>query len=391
VSTPHEQQRPARVLFADHTPIVGGAELVLATHIAALDRSRFHSLVACTDRVPMLIDLYREAGADVHLLPMPQLRRLSPAVPLGLLRAAWAFRQLVRRERVDVVVANTSRAAYIAAVALIGTGVPLIWWVRDFLFGRTAFRLLAGRADRFICVSAAIRDYYGGRHDPRFSVIHVGSSLDEELPDIDPGAVAAERARWGFDSEDVVVGFMGRLVDDKGPEDVVEAVAIANATDPRIKLLSVGSGRGQVGDVEEELQRRVAARGLDFVVFAGFQRAQALYYRVFDLFVLSTRTPEPYATSVVQAMMAEVPVVATATGGTPELVRDGDTGLLVPPCSPREMANAILRLATDAGLRARVIDAARDEVLAHNRERVTTALAEQVYDSLLGRLPASRG
>jgi glycosyltransferase involved in cell wall biosynthesis len=388
VSNAHGESRPARVLFADHTPIVGGAELVLATHIAALDRSRFRPLVACTDRVPMLIDLYRDAGADVHILPMPQLRRLSPAIPLRLLRAAWAFRRLVRREGVDLVVANTSRAAYIAAVALVGTRVPLIWWVRDFLFGRRAFHLLAGRAERFICVSAAIRDYYGGRSDPRFSVVHVGSSMDEELVTIDPAAVAAERARWGFEDEDIVVGFMGRLVAEKGPEDVVEAVAIAHAADPRVKLLVVGSGRGQVGDVEDELKRRVAERGLDFVVFAGFQRAQALYYRLFDLFVLSTRTPEPYATSVVQAMMAEAPVVATATGGTPELVRDGDTGLVVPPDAPHEMAMAILRLAGDASLRRRVIDAAREEVLAHNRESVTTALAEQLYNEVLERRPA---
>jgi glycosyltransferase involved in cell wall biosynthesis len=200
--------------------------------------------------------------------------------------------------------------------------------------------------------------------------------------------VAAERARWGFEDEDIVVGFMGRLVAEKGPEDVVEAVAIAHAADPRVKLLVVGSGRGQVGDVEDELKRRVAERGLDFVVVAGFQRALALYYRLFDLFVLSTRTPEPYATSVVQAMMAEAPVVATATGGTPELVRDGDTGLVVPPDAPHEMAMAILRLAGDASLRRRVIDAAREEVLAHNRESVTTALAEQLYDAVLERRPA---
>ena len=158
--------RPARVLFLDHTPAVGGAELVLATHIAALDRSRFTPVVACTDTVPMLLDLYRDAGAEVHVLPMPQLRRASPMVLIAWWRASRVLRSLLRRLQVDLIVANTSRAAYIASLARVGTGVPLIWWVRDFLFGDLVFRLMSRSARRLICVSAAIRDHYRGRGNP---------------------------------------------------------------------------------------------------------------------------------------------------------------------------------------------------------------------------------
>ena len=372
-----------RILFVDHTPVVGGAELVLATHIAALDRSRFEPHVACTSTVPMLIDLYRDVGATVHVLRMPHLRRLSLAVPVGLLRAAWKLRSLVRQQRIDLVVANTSRAAYIASVALAGSSVPLIWWVRDFLFGRGVFRFLQRTADRIICVSRAIRDFYGSPDDGRFRVVHVGSSLHEELPRVGDAARRTERARWGFTDDDVVVGYMGRLVDDKGPLDVVEAAIMANARDRRIRLLIAGSGRGQDGDVERELNGRVRESGKNCVVIAGFQRDEALYYRVFDVFVLATRTPEPYATSVVQAMMAGTPVVATATGGTPELVRNEETGLLVPPRDPNAMADAILRMVSDPSLRERVIREALAEVMQHNRESVTTALVEAVYDEVL--------
>ena len=379
--------RPARVLFLDHTPAVGGAELVLATHIAALDRSRFTPVVACTDTVPMLLDLYRDAGAEVHVLPMPQLRRASPMVLIAWWRASRVLRSLLRRLQVDLIVANTSRAAYIASLARVGTGVPLIWWVRDFLFGDLVFRLLSRSARRLICVSAAIRDHYGGRGNPRFAVVHVGSPFDDELTRVTDADVRAERARWGFTDNDVVVGFMGRLVEEKGPEDVLDAVAIAHATDPRIRVLVVGSGRGQVGDVEDVVHARAAIDGGASVVFAGFQREQALYYRLFDVFVLATRTPEPYATSVVQAMMAGTPVIATATGGTPELVRDGVTGLLVPPRAPRAIADAILRLASSSALRARLVEAAQSEVLAHNREATTTALVESIYEEVLAPRP----
>lgn len=372
------------MLFVDHTPVAGGAELVLATHIAALDRDRFEPLLACTDTVPMLISLYRGAGAAVHVVPMPRLRRLSPAIPFRLVGAARALRLLVREQGVDLVVANTSRAAYIASVALVGLPIPLVWWVRDFLFGRVAFRLLAWRASRFLCVSAAVRDHYAGRDDPRFTVVRVASSFDEELPRVSEAEVRAERARWGFRDEDIVVGFMGRLVEEKGPEDVIRAVGIARAADPRLKLLVVGSGRGQHGDVEQALRDRAAADSLDYVVFAGFQRAEAVYYRLFDVFVLATRSSEPYATSVVQAMMAGTPVVATETGGTPELVHDGVTGLLVPPSSPEALADAILRLVNDAALRERLARAAQAEVMANNRESVVTDQVEALYEKVLG-------
>jgi glycosyltransferase involved in cell wall biosynthesis len=373
----------ARVLFLDHTPVVGGAELVLATHVRALDRARFHPIVACTDTVPMLVELYRSAGAEVHLLPMPRLRRRSPVVIGALLLAATRLRRLVRRLDVDLVVANTSRAAYIASVALVRTRVPLIWWVRDFLFGRHVFRLLARTSRRIVCVSDAIRRFYGGAGDPRYSVIYVGSSLDLDLPGIGSEQVEAERARWGFVATDVVVGFMGRLVEEKGPRDVIEAVAALHLRQPRLRLLVVGSGRGQEGDVEEELRKLVADRGWSFVVFAGFQRAEALYYRLFDVFVLGTRSGEPYATSVVQAMMAGTPVVATATGGTPELVRDRETGLLVPPRKPARIAEAIETLIDDPVLRRQIADRARRHVSVHNREAVTTRQAERIYDEVL--------
>jgi glycosyltransferase involved in cell wall biosynthesis len=367
----------------DHTPVIGGAQLVLATHIAALDKSRFEALVACTDTEPALIERYRAAGARVHVLPMPRLRRRSPRVLSDLLLSARRLRRLAQDERVDLVVANTSRAAYIASVALIGAHAPLIWWVRDFLFGDLAFRLLHCRASRIICVSRAVRDHYAGGGDPRFSVVHVGSSLHDELPAINDDDVRAERARWGFADDDVVVGFMGRLVGEKGPEDVLAATALAHATDSRVKLLVVGSGRGQQGDVEAALRAMASEAPDDCVVFAGFQREQALFYRLFDIFVLATRTPEPYATSVVQAMMARTPVIATATGGTPELVHDGVTGLLVQPCSPPAIAAAIRRLATEPLLRRRVVDTAEAEVMRNNREQVTTCQAEAIYLSAL--------
>jgi glycosyltransferase involved in cell wall biosynthesis len=149
-----------------------------------------------------------------------------------------------------------------------------------------------------------------------------------------------------------------------------------------VKLLVVGTGSGQQGDVEARVREAVAVKGLSYVRFAGYQADEALYYSLFDVFVLATRTGEPYATSVVQAMMAGKPVVATATGGTPELVKDRETGMLVPPSAPGEMAAALRALLEEPGLAERVAAAGRDCVMRNNREEVTTARMERLYGEL---------
>ena len=145
-----------RILFVDHTPFVGGAELALAEHLRHLDRRRFTPLVACTADVPSLVDLYRDRGAEVHVTTLPRLNAARLDVVPGFLHAVLQFRRLVARERVDLVVSNSARTAYIASAALVAPRTPLVWWVRDFLYGRALFRQ-AKRVPRRIVWSDASR------------------------------------------------------------------------------------------------------------------------------------------------------------------------------------------------------------------------------------------
>lgn len=374
---------PRRILFLDHATILGGGQLSLAEHLRAMDRTRFEPIVACSPDALEVASLFRGIGVEVHFLPFPRLRRLHPAVIPRLLISALAIRRLVRRLRVDLVATSTSRTAYLASIGMLGLGTPLVWWVRDFLYGRRAFSLLSRQATHVICVSDAIRRFYGGSDDPRFSVIVVGSTLHRTLQNVSDDDVEAERTRWKLAADDVVVGFMGRLVEEKGVEDVIEAVAELHRTDPRVKLLVVGTGRDQLNSVEDRARARVAANGWSFVQFAGFQADEALFYRLFDVVVLASREHEGYGMSAVQAMMAGTPVVATAVGGTPELVRDGETGLLVPPAAPGRIAAALRELIDDPALRQRLRERALAEVMTNNREEVTTERAERLYETLL--------
>ena len=373
-----------RILFLDHTPFVGGAQLALCDHIRHLDRARFEPQVLCAPTVPEFVEQMRRQDVRIHLLDWPRLRQPTPLTFARVVRAGSHLRKVIRERDIDLVVANTSRTAYTAAVSMLGSPVPLVWWVRDFDFGRRVFRALGRVPSRIIFVSNALRSHYERLDDSRCAVVYVGNDLYERLGTYSPDQVRAARAQCGFSADDVVVGFMGRLVEGKGPEDLVDAVAQLSNEFPRLRLAIVGSGKGQTGDVEDRLRRRVVAAGMSGVVhFAGHRSEEGLYYQLFDVFVLSSRYREAMATSVIQAMMARKPVIATSTGGTPEVVLDGTNGILVPPSDPTALAAALRRVLRDPASATRMAASAYDHVMAHHRQDTLTRRAEAVYESAL--------
>lgn len=376
--------KPTTILFVDHTPFAGGAQLVLADHIAELDKAQFRPLVACTDTVPWLIERYQRAGAKVIVLDMPKLRGGRVRTLIDMARTIKNLRKLIRTHSVDIVVSNTTRASYLASIAVIATNAKLIWWVRDFLYPKLLFSILKFLPSRIICVSQAIKQHYMSSNDSKGEVIYVANSLYRSLPAITPEQIQNEKKRWGIEPESVVIGFMGRLVAEKGAEDVVKAVAGVAKTHSQIKLLVIGSGKDQMHDVEEDLHRYVRNAALsDVVAFTGYQDNEALYYSMLDIFILATRDREPFATSVVQAMMAGCAVIGTNAGGTPELVTHEQTGLLYKPGNVDDLAVQIKRLLDDRPLRKKLSVSGQNYVLQYHREELITDQLEQVYRQIL--------
>lgn len=374
-----------RILFVDHTPFIGGAQLVLVEHIAVLNKEQFDPHVACSDDMPELVNRFGQAGAVVHTLPMGRLRGNPLQGAWRLLRASWQLRQLIKQQHIDLVVTNTTRASYIASLAVLGTRTPSIWYVRDFLYPLRLFHLLQFVPKKIIAVSKAVVEQYMSLTDPKAAVLYVASNIYQQLPTISKDQIMSERQKYGFKDGDIVVGFMGRLVAEKGAQDLLAAVAELSKNQPKLRLLIVGTGQGQEHDIEAQLHQVVYERGLQEIVqFAGYQINQALYYSLFDIFVLATRDREPYATSVVQAMMANLPVIGTNAGGTPELVVDQQTGLLYAPGDVTALCAAIELLITDQTLAESLAKTGQQQVLQYNTEEVVTGQAEIIYQQVTG-------
>jgi len=127
----------------------------------------------------------------------------------------------------------------------------------------------------------------------------------------------------------------------------------------------------------------VKEKGLQGTVILTGQRADVpILMKTFDVFCHTSIEPEPFATVVVEAMMAGVPVIGTNIGGTPEIISHGQTGFLVPPDDPQKLAAVLSHLAADQKLRQKVGREGQKLVTVKNSEAVVTRQVEEIYTKL---------
>ena len=367
--------RTPRVLILITLAEPGGAQTYVAQLLPAL-ASRCEVVVAAYGDGP-LRDAAREAG--VRFVGLRHVRRaLRPGRDLlGLLELL----ALIRRERPDVVHANSSKAGVLGRVAALLMRVP----VRVFTVHGWAFKAYAGLpsrlylwADRLmspltsatICVSETERaaGFAARTCRPRSTVV-IPNAVDVE---------AAPPARGDGDPPRIVT--VGRLAAPKDALTLVRALALLGPI--RFSALLVGDGPDRAA-VEAEV------RSLDLedrVELAGSRADVPALLAAADVFVLSSRS-EGAPISILEAMAAGLPVVACDVGGVGELVADGETGLLVPSADPARLAEALRRLVADPGLRRRLGAVGR----ARARERFDLPAFRAAHLELYARELARRG
>ncbi len=373
-----------KILFLDHTPFVGGgAAVALVRHIEYLDKDKFEPFVACSSAVPELVDQFREAGAQVFVVPFKQLKIFSPVVVgrfFETFREIWG---ILKKKEIDIVVTNAERGMYVGTLAAVLRRKPLVWWVRDYEYNRFLFKLLSRFPKKIIFVSKSIRNYYSLGSSGKAEVVYVGSDFDKKLKRVRFNDVLRVKEELGLTGATLVVGYVGRLVKWKGPQVLVEAIRNVKAQMSNVKCVLVGTGEGQEGNIEPELPRMVKKYGLeDMVILTGQRRDVPTLMRIFDVFCHTSIEPEPFATVVVEAMMAGVPVIGHPIGGTPEIISDSQTGFLIPPNDPKKLAAVLSHLASDPKMRRRVGEEGRKLVLAKNTEVVVTKQVEKIYNEI---------
>jgi glycosyltransferase involved in cell wall biosynthesis len=198
---------------------------------------------------------------------------------------------------------------------------------------------------------------------------------------VPPAEVASLRARLGLPPGARILLTIGRLSREKGHRDLVRAIHVLRALRQELefRLVIVGDGPERAG-----IRTLTSALGLEGeVLLAGHQSNVQPFYALADLFVLPSRS-EGSPNVLLEAMAAGVPVVSTGVGGVPEIVRHGESALLVKAGDTRAMAEAILRLLQDSGLARSLAQAASQAVSRnHTPEGYLRALVE-LYQEVLG-------
>jgi glycosyltransferase involved in cell wall biosynthesis len=222
---------------------------------------------------------------------------------------------------------------------------------------RIRFGLNCRLANRVIAVAESVKKF-SVEHFPFLkpeAVVVIRNAVDvHEFPQRLSGD--ALRTELGISTDDIVIGFVGRLAEQKGIRYLLHAAARLSERFHTLRFVIVGGG-----DLEVELKTQRDRLGLTNVEFVGFQRDTPRYYQMFDIFVLPSLY-EGLPVSVLEAMAASLPVVATDVSGTGEAVVDSTTGYLVHPKNILQLEEKLAVLIADPALRKRMGRAGRERV-----------------------------
>ena len=324
----------------------GGQNQVLTTLMGLRALGHRTMLVAHSEG-----ELRQRAAEGLDLIP------LAPKTEMDL-SAAWRLSRILKQLKPDIIHTHDPHGVAMAAIALsMSTQLakpPLVAARRvDFhLRGNSLSRWKYRQVDCFICASEAIRQMLIGDGVPAARAVTVHEGIDIERVELaEPANLHAD---FWLPHHAPIVGNVAALVPHKGQRHLIDAAKIVVQQVPDARFVIAGEG-----ELRPALERQIKDFHLEkHVLLAGFRPDVLSVHKAFDIFVMSSVT-EGLGTSLLDAMAAGKPIIASRTGGIPEVVANGETGLLVPPRDHEALAEAVVRMLNDAELRRGMGEAGR--------------------------------
>ena len=369
-----------KILHLINTLSAGGAELHLLTLCRHLKRQGLEPVVACLREQ---VKGSRSLGGDfedegIRVIRLEADGRFD-------LRSISRLAGLVANERPDILHTHLPRADIAGACRrLLHPSVPWVCSVHDIhdnsWSGRWTlplFNFIWRRADRVIAISHAVKDWLVKERavpDEKVSVIHYGIE-----PERFSQSQSDLKQQWVLEDK-LVIGAIGRLEPRKGHDCLLHAMAELKKIVPGVSLVIAGHDPWGYGKELRSLIDRLDLR--KEVRLVGFQSDIAAFLSAIDVFAFATQS-EGFGQVVIEAMAAGKPVVASKIPPLTEIVRDGETGLLVNPDNPQAFANAIGWLVTHPEQAQQMGRRGRERVYSHFTAQRMVDETLSLYSALL--------
>jgi len=378
-------RRQGTVAFVHGIGEIGGAERELLVYLDRLPSRGIRPIVVCPPQGP-LAEKVAAGGVEVRHVSFPAWRKL------------WEWprrREAVRRlrsviEQVRPLLLHVNDIWWLPQTlrAAEGLGIPILCHVRQEIHPRKVRLYELPAADAVCAVSRAVEASVrsGGVKPERVHVLHSGLDLNGVPASLDGSEF---RRRQGIPLTVSLLGTIANLFPRKGYDVMCRALSLLRDRRPDVQYLIVGCGDA---GYEAALRKLVASLGLEgHVHFAGFQEPVYPALAAVDVYV-HPALMEGFGIALLEAMAMAKPVVATTTGGIPDIVVHGETGLLVAPGDPEALASAIGVLLEDTNRRTLLGKNGRRRVESLFTVDAMVAKLSACYEGALeGRRSIARG
>jgi len=335
-----------------------GSGKILLYSIDALSEE-FQFTVILPEEGPLVTELDKR-GVEVLVMPLGILRRkyfnlkgIASRISIWY-RSLKQLKRVVRDRNPRIIYSNTT-AVLIGAFLAKSTGITHVWHIHEVITKpRVLFRVIATLvnrcSDRVIVVSNSVYEYWKPFVSPtKLDRIYNGISRQETT---DNGSIKKD---LGLHSDDLLLGTIGRIHPIKGIDYFIEIAEHLKRDFNQLKFIIVGDAFPGYEYLYYEMSNQIKAKKLDDSIhYLGYRTDIPDILEEMDMFILPSTGHDSFPTVILEAMSMAVPVVATDLGGAPEMIVDGETGLLIKTGNASKAADRISSLIKDSELRKRI-------------------------------------
>jgi glycosyltransferase involved in cell wall biosynthesis len=370
---------------------VGGTRKHLISILQGIDRKNFHVEVASPKvRYGNVTDTAFYDEIQKLGIPWHEVQMVREVNVVADLKAFVRLNQIIKAGNYDIVHLHSSKAGFLGRLASKLQKAKTVYTPNGFYFldskisAKYNFYLfleqLSGNfTDRLIAVSESEQDIASkNRILPKEKIFLIPNAIDTKLFTADDHARKSVRQELGISSTTPIVGTVSRYISQKDPLTLVKAASLLLSRFPEVRFVWCGEG-----ELRHETEALANSLGVHSAFhFLGFRNDVHRIMNAFDIFVLSSIFEGlPY--TILEVMALGIPVVATEVVGNKDVISDRESGLLVPPCSPQHLMQAMSELLVSFELRKSIGDRGRRLVNDTYDVRIMIRNLEKVYQSLV--------